>query len=64
MAVAIPIFLFVDKKLWVIDEIHNPHDNVGKGNNNENSFTSKWPEMDSLNTKGNGQAKMRKTKKK
>ena len=51
MTVAIPIFLVSDKKLWVIDEIHNPHDNIGKGNNNEKSFASKWLEMDSLNTK-------------
>ena len=62
MAVAIPIFLVSDKKLWVIDEIHNPHDNVGKGNNNEKSFTSKWPEMDSLNNKGNVKQKWGKRK--
>ena len=62
MAVAIPIFLFVDKKLWVIDEIHNPHDNVGKGTKNEKSFTYTWPEMDSLNTKGNVKQKWGKRK--
>ena len=53
MAVVIPIYLVSDKKLWVIDEIHNPRNNVGKGNNNEKSLKSKWPEMNSLNTKGN-----------
>ena len=53
MAVVIPIYLVSDKKLWIIDEIHNPHNNVGKGNNNEKSLKSNWPEMNSLNTKGN-----------
>ena len=62
MTVAIPIILVSDKKLWVIDEIHNPHDNFGKENNNEKSFTSKSPEMDSLNTKGNVKQKWGKRK--
>ena len=62
MAVTIPIFLISDKKLWVIDEIYNPQDNVGKGNNNKKSFTSKWPEMDLLNTKGNVKQKWGKRK--
>ena len=62
MTVAIPIFLANDKKLWVIDEIHNPHDNVGKANNNEKCFTSKWSEIDSLNTKGNVKQKWGKQK--
>ena len=53
MVVAIPIFIVSDIKSWVIDGIHNPNDNVGKGNNNGKSFTSTWPEMDSLNTKSN-----------
>ena len=47
-----------------IDQIHNSHDNVGKWNNNEKSFTSKWPEMNSLNTKGNVKQKWGKEKKK
>ena len=62
MVVAIPIFLISDKKLWVIDEIYNPQDNVGKGNINKKYFTSKWPEMDSLNTKGNVKQKWGKRK--
>ena len=62
MTVAIPIFLVSVKKLWVIDEIHNPHDNVGKGTKNEKSFTYTWPEMDSLNTKGNVKQKWGKQK--
>ena len=34
-----------------------------EGNNSEKSFTSMWPEMDSLNTKGNVKQKWRKRKK-
>ena len=35
-----------------IDEIRNPHGNIAKRNNNEKSFTSKWPEMCSFKSKG------------
>ena len=55
-----PIFLASDKKLWVIDEIHNPHDSVRK--QQWKSFKSKWPEMDSLSTKGNVKQKWGKQK--
>ena len=41
-----------------------PHVPFGKGNNNEKSFTSKWSEMDSLNTKENFKQNWRKRKKK
>ena len=41
-----------------------PHVPFGKGNSNEKSFTSKWSEMDSLNTKDNLKQNWRKRKKK
>ena len=40
-----------------------PHVPFGKGNNSEKSFTSKWSEMDSLNTKDNFKQNWRKRKK-
>ena len=62
MTVAMPIFLVSDKKLWVIDKIHNPHDNVRKQQWKVFYIKVAWNEF--IKHQRQRQTKLKKTRKK